>query len=398
MAARLSSRARMLAALDCREPDYVPCCFSAFQILRQKCADERAFVDRQLAMGLDVVVEVPSPPVRYDPRVRIEEQCSEEQSEDDPSGRYPVIRKEYETPAGRLRAEVIKTPDWPWGDHLPLMDDFVIPRSRKFLITLDDDLEALRYVLGSPTEEDLAWLAERYRAAKALAAERHLLTMACYGMVGDVACWLAGIEPLTMLAVDNPEFMSHFLAIIEEWNSRQMQVVLEQGVDLLVRRAWYEHADVWSPSLYERFLLPGLRRDVAQAHAAGAKLGYLMSCSSLPLVDMMVDAGVDVLMGIDPAQDRTMDLPALKKKAAGRMCLWGGVCGYATVERGTPEDIRGQVRRAVSALAPGGGFILAPVTNVREDNERVWRNVEALIDEWRALRDCCPPGKHDLGR
>lgn len=111
-----------------------------------------------------------------------------------------------------------------------------------------------------------------------------------------------------------------------------------------------------------------------------------MSCASLPLVEMMVDAGVDVLLGIDPAQDRTMDLAALKARAAGRMCLWGGVCGYLTVERGTQEEIRHQVRQAISVLAPGGGFILSPVTNVREDNPRVWANLDALIDEWKATR------------
>ena len=381
MTAVLSSRERMLTALECREPDYVPCCFSEFQILRQRCADERELLDRQLAMGLDVVVEVPQLPVRHDPRVRVTETVRE-----DPGEQYPVLRKEYSTPAGSLRAEVVKTPDWPWGDHLPLMDDFVIPRAKKFLITASDDLDALTYVLGRPTQEDVTGLAERYRTAKALAAERDLLTMACYGMVGDVACWLAGIRPVTMLAIDNPSFVDRFLSIIEEWNSRQMELMLRQGVDLLVRRAWYEHADVWSPSLYQRFILPGLRRDVAQTHAAGAKLGYLMSCSSLPLVDMMIDAGVDVLLGVDPAQDRTMDLAALKAKAAGRMCLWGGVCGYLTVECGTPEDIRDQVRQAISTLAPGGGFILAPVTNVREDNDRVWRNLEALITTWRDLR------------
>lgn len=382
MTAGLSSRARMLAALDCKEPDYVPCCFSAFQILQRKCADERDFVERQLAMGLDVAVQVPTPPVRHDPRVRIEERREEEAG-----GPYPILHKDYRTPAGDLHVSVTRSPDWPWGDHIPLFEDFLIPRSRKFLVTPDDSLEALRYVLGPPTDEDVARLEERCRGAKALAAERDLLTMACYGMVGDVACWLAGIETLTMLAVDQPGFVQQLLTIIEEWNSRQMGLVLEQGVDLFVRRAWYEHADVWSPPQYEKFILPGLRRDVAQAHAAGAKLGYLMSCASLPLVDMMIDAGVDVLLGVDPAQDRTMDLPALKRKAAGRMCLWGGVCGYLTVELGTPDDIRGQVRQAITTLAPGGGFILAPVTNVREDNERVWRNLDALIHEWRALRD-----------
>jgi uroporphyrinogen decarboxylase len=210
--------------------------------------------------------------------------------------------------------------------------------------------------------------------------------MACYGMVGDVACWLAGIEPLTMLAADDPSFVHQFIGIIEEWNTRQMAAMLGQGVDLIVRRAWYENADVWSPARYREFLLPGLRRDVAQAHAAGAKFGYLVSCASLPLVDMMLEAGVDVLLGVDPAQDRSMDLAVLKRKAAGRMCLWGGVCGYLTVECGTPVEIRQQVREAVSALAPGGGFILSPVTNVREDTPRVWANLEALIATWREVR------------
>jgi len=389
MTVSLSSRARMLAALECREADYVPCCFSAFQALRQRCADEGEFLDRQLALGLDVVVQVPSPPVRHDPRVRIVETCEQQAGEP-----YPLLRKEYHTPAGALSVEVAKTPDWPWGEHIPLFEDFLIPRARKLLIAQDAPLEALRYVLGSPAEEDISELQERYRAAKRLAAERDLLTMACYGMVGDVACWLAGIAPLTMLAVDDPAFVCRFVAIIEEWNARQMEVVLHQGVDLVVRRAWYENADVWSPSLYADFLLPGLRRDVAQAHAAGAKFGYLMSCASLPLVDMMVDAGVDVLLGVDPAQDRTMDLAALQRKVAGRMCLWGGVCGYLTVERGTREDIQQQVRQAIARLAPGGGFILSPVTNVREDNEQVWANLEALIDTWRRLRRS---GKPDCG-
>jgi hypothetical protein len=381
MATSLSSRDRMLTALECREPDYVPCCFSAFSIMRQRCADEREFLDRQLAMGLDVAVDVGFPAVRHDPEVRIVQTTVEEASEP-----YPILRKEYHTPAGVLSVEVKKTPDWPWGDHVPLFEDYLIPRARKLLITSDDSLEALRYVLGPLTDEDTSRLQEQCGVAKELATERCLLTMACYGMVGDVACWLAGIEPLTLMAIDHPSFVHRFLDIIEEWNTRRMEAVLRQGVDLVVRRAWYEHADVWSPSLYREFLFPGLQRDAAQAHAAGAKFGYLMSCASLPLVEMMVEAGVDVLLGVDPAQDRTMDFAALKQKAGGRMSLWGGVCGYLTVERGTEEEIRQQVRQAISTLAPSRGFILSPVTNVREDNPRVWANLDALIDEWRARR------------
>lgn len=381
MAAGLSSRRRMLAALSCQEPDYVPCCFSAFQILRQKCTDSRDFIDRQIEMGLDAAVNIATPPVRHDPRVITREWLEEESG-----APYPLLHKEYATPAGPLRTAVHKTVDWPWGDRIPFMDDFLIPRSRRFLITPEDDLEALGYLLGPSTGEDVSRLSNQIREAKDLAAERDLITVAFYGMVGDVACWLTGISQIAFLAEDHPAFLHRLLAIIEAWNRRQTDLVLEEGTDLLIRRAWYENADVWSPSQYERFLLPGLRRDAERAHRAGAKFGYLMSCASIPLLDMMMDAGVDVLLGIDPAQDPRMNLTELKRKTAGRMCLWGGVCGYLTVECGTAEEIRGQVRQAISTLGPGGGFILSPVTNVREDNEQVWRNLSALIDAWRSLR------------
>lgn len=380
MSAAMSSRARMLAALRCEEPDYVPCCFSAFQALRQRCGSLAEFLARQLEMGLDAVVELPSPPVRHHPDVWTEESIVEQAD-----GPYPLLRRVYHTPAGSLEVVVSKTADWPWGDHVPLFDDYVMARARKPLVTPEDSLDAVRYLLGPAGEKDVAWLRDEYSSRKRLAAERDLLTMACYGMMGDVACWLAGIEPLTLAAADAPGFVDELLGIIEEWNRGQVALMLAEGVDLLVRRAWYEHADVWSPAQYARFLLPGLQRDVEQVHAAGARFGYLMSCNSLPLVDMIVDAGVDVLLGVDPAQDRTMDLAALKRKTARKMALWGGVCGYLTVERGTPEEIREQVRRAMAALAPGGGFILAPVTNVREDNDRVWRNIAALVEEWKRL-------------
>jgi len=381
MAQNLSSRERMLAALNCQEPDYVPCCLSACQILERKCADQRDYVDRQLKMGLDVAVAVGAPSVRHDPRVR-----TREWREQGPSSPYPVLHKEYETPAGVVCTSVNQTEDWPWGDHVPFLDDYLIPRSRKQLIAQDEDLAALPYLFAPPTAEDVARLQRQARNATKLARDRELITIAYYGTVGDILCWVAGMQELMLAVSDKPQFVHRLIAAIEEWNSQVMDVVLDQGVDVFVRRAWYENADVWAPAQYKEFILPGLRRDVEKAHQAGAKFGYLMSCASLPLLGMMMDAGVDVLMGVDPAQDRMMDFRVLKERAAGRMCLWGGVCGYLTMECGTPQDITAQVRHALASLAPGGGLILAPVTNVRQDSPRVWRNLEAMIEAWRSLR------------
>ena len=68
-----------------------------------------------------------------------------------------------------------------------------------------------------------------------------------------------------------------------------------------------------------------------------------------------------------------------------RICLWGGVNGHLTVELGSKEETREEVRRAMRLLGEGGGFILSPVDNVREDTERSRQNVTALIDEWRKI-------------
>ena len=381
MTTSLSSRDRMLAALECRQPDHVPCCFSAFQSLRQQCTSQAEFLDRQLEMGLDAAVIIPSVPLRHSSLVQIREW-----SENLPGEAYPILHKEYKTPAGTLSTTVSKSEDWPWGDHVPFMDDFLIPRSRKFLITPDDSLEALRYLLPPPTARDIIQFRESARRAKSLAAERDLLTVCCYGMIGDLACWLCGMNELIMLMVYNPDFVQQLLNVIEDWNRQCMEVALEEGVDLFVRRAWYENADFFPPSEYRQFILPTLRRDVEMVHQAGVKFGYLISCVSMPLIDMIIAAGVDVLIGVDPAQDRTMDMPLLKQKASGKMCLWGGVCGYLTVECGTPGQIAEQVRQAISILSPGGGFILAPVTNIRADTEQAWENVRALIETWRSMR------------
>jgi hypothetical protein len=73
-------------------------------------------------------------------------------------------------------------------------------------------------------------------------------------------------------------------------------------------------------------------------------------------------------------------------QAHGRLCLWGGVNGHLTIERGSPEDVESEVARAMQILAPQGGFILSPVDNVREDSAGIEANVKRLIQSWEQRR------------
>jgi uroporphyrinogen decarboxylase len=181
---------------------------------------------------------------------------------------------------------------------------------------------------------------------------------------------------------DQPEFVHEMLDIIAVWNRRRMEVLLDFGVDLYIKRAWYENCDFWSPTTYREFIYPTLKADTEMAHQAGAKFGYIITSNCMPLLDMFAEAGVDVLIGVDPGQ---WDLTGTKQKLGGKVCLWGGVNGHLTVEQGAAEEVREEVRVAMSTLAPGGGFILSPVDNVRENTPQAQDNVQALIDEWHQL-------------
>ena len=71
---------------------------------------------------------------------------------------------------------------------------------------------------------------------------------------------------------------------------------------------------------------------------------------------------------------------------AGKVCLWGGLNGHMTIEKGSEDEVRAEVQEALRISGGGGGFILSPVDNVRELNQVSQRNVEVLIQEWQQLK------------
>ena len=381
----------MLAALDCRQPDHVPCAFMIFGALKSRCADYAEFVERQVEMGLDAFVELPPRPpvvvndyynlhglpVSYDPRVTVKEWV-----EDQPGEAAPVMVKEYHTPGGVLRTEVRQTGDWRWGDHVPLFDDYLVPRTKKFLVTRPEDLDALRYLLPPLTDGEIAAFRAESRPALEQARHHGLLVAGGWGAAADIVAWLTGFVNMIFLTADQPDFVHALLDVIARWNRRRIEALLDAGIDLYLKRIFYESTDFWSPHLYREFLFPILKTDADLVHQAGAKIGGMMTTGTLPLVNMLAEAGLDTIIGIDP---QVTDLAAIKEQAAGRIGLWGGVNGYRTVEQGSPEEVRAEVQRAMAVLGSQGGFILSPVENVRDTSQHAWDNVSVLIDEWQRL-------------
>ncbi|HUV39940.1 MAG TPA: uroporphyrinogen decarboxylase family protein [Planctomycetota bacterium] len=389
----MNSRERMLAAITGGTPDRVPLSFMIFNALRARSDDWRDFTDRAVALGLDPVVDLigivpnggaehsdcPGPPVHFAPGVVTREWRTRERD-----ARYSVLHKEYVTPDGTLTVAVNRTDDWRFGDHVPFLNDYIEPRATKHLVTSPDDLPALRHLLVEPTAADLVEFREACREAKTFATKRQLLLSGGWGIGADALAWLFGLTDAVLAAVDRPDFLDDLLDILHRWNLRRMSLMLEAGLDLFIRRGWYEGTSFWSPTLYRRFILPRVKAEAALAHEAGAKFGYIMTVGANPFADLLVEADVDVVIGVEDVQDHGMDFAALKRKTRGKLALWGGVNGFLHIEEGGADDIRAATVRALDTLGPDG-FILSPVDNIRNTSEDVWQRVLFFIETWKDL-------------
>ena len=191
-----------------------------------------------------------------------------------------------------------------------------------------------------------------------------------------------------VLSITQPDIIREYVNILHEWNMRQIEIYLDvTGADLIIRRAWYETTEFWTPQAFHDIIAPTLRRECELVHQAGRKYGYIITSAFLPLLDDILDSGVDVLIGLDPEEGKGTDLKVVKEKfrEKGR-AIWGGVSGAVTVELGTAEETENAVIHALKTLGKEGGFILSPVDNVREDTENAWRNTTVFLDTWKKHR------------
>ncbi len=81
------------------------------------------------------------------------------------------------------------------------------------------------------------------------------------------------------------------------------------------------------------------------------------------ILEMIRDIGGDALEPLETLPMTTADvtLADIKRRIGDRMCLMGAVQAL-TLEQGSPEDVRREVRSAIEVGAPGGGFCLLPTS------------------------------------
>jgi uroporphyrinogen decarboxylase len=178
--------------------------------------------------------------------------------------------------------------------------------------------------------------------------------------------------------------MERILEIKLEYWARALPLVAG-SIDVVVEADDLGGQDrtLFSPATYRELVKPLHRElfDFLHAHTEARILFH--SCGSVrTLIPDLIEIGVDIL---NPVQVSAagMDSAELKREFGGALAFWGGgVDTQRVLGAGSPDAVRIEVRRRIADLAPGGGFVFATVHNIQPNVPP--GNVIAM---WETLRE-----------
>jgi uroporphyrinogen decarboxylase len=232
-----------------------------------------------------------------------------------------------------------------------------------------------------------------YDGAVALAerASRDYAVIGPWVSLFEIYCQLRGLEQSMMDLGESPELVDAILDRVEDIQTEMMKRLFARAhghLDLV-----FVSDDIagqtsllMSPRMWHRHLEPRLKRWCELIHAHGLRVFYHTDGAARPLLKSIIDCGVDVLNPIQHACPG-MDLAELKKEFGSKVIFHGAVDNQSILPRGTPEQVRAEVRDCLRTLGAGGeGFICCSCHNVQAGTplENIFAMVETVQQSNRA--------------
>ena len=134
-----------------------------------------------------------------------------------------------------------------------------------------------------------------------------------------------------------------------------------------------------SPAMYRSILKP-VHADFIRfiRERTPAKIFFHTDGDVFPLVDDLIELGIDILNPIQTSAGRMSDLRELKARWGDRITFCGAIDTQRVLPSGTPDEVRDEVRRVIGILGPGGGYMVGAVHTVMDDVPA--ENVVAMVD------------------
>jgi uroporphyrinogen decarboxylase len=379
--AALTSRERLLAALDHREPDRVPVDLGGNQSGIHRAAYE-ALIAR-LGLGetveiMDLAQQLARPSEAVLERLGVDTRYVAAGAPDGFKG--AVVRRErggrtwedFEDEFGVVWSRPDDAPNYFDITHSPL-SGASLKQIRDYPFPRGDDRSRFAGL--------------RERALRLRRETPYAVISGISGVVYEICWYMRGLENLFIDMMEQPEVLETLLdRTLGYWLDWFRAFLDETGdvVDVIMIGDDLTGQDgpLFPPRIYRSLVKPRQKALVSYIRSrTTAKIWYHSCGSILPYIPDLIDNGIEAL---NPVQitARGMTPVELKARFGDKLTFWGGAVNtQKTLPRGTPDEVREEVRRNLAAFMPGGGYTFANVHNIQADVPP--DNVLALFDAAR---------------
>ena len=240
----------------------------------------------------------------------------------------------------------------------------------------DDAIEC--YIAPDPTRDDLyresEWAIREFK-------DEYWMVGATVTTIFETAWALRGLEPLLIDMMVNPELADRILDIPYNYHLTAARRLVEMGVDMI----WTgddmggQQGMFLSPGLWRRFMKPRMSTFIRTIKDINPelKVAYHSDGGIYPIIEELIEIGVDVLNPIQPA---CMDPARVKADFGERLCFWGTIDEQHTLPFGSPDDVRQEVGQRLRTIGKDGGLIIGPTHHVQLDTPlaNFWALVETI--------------------
>jgi len=194
---------------------------------------------------------------------------------------------------------------------------------------------------------------------------------------------LLGMENLYMKMYDEPELVDAVMAHLVDFYAEVSQRIFETAGDVIDiffigNDLGSQNGPLLGPALFEKFILPYLKRLIDLGHAYGLKVQMHCCGGFAPLIPYLIKAGLDGLHAVQPSC-QGMDLRQLKAEFGSKILFNGGIDSQHVLIEGTPEIVREKTREVLEIMMPGAGYVAGASHDTILEETPV-ENVLAMFD------------------
>jgi len=210
---------------------------------------------------------------------------------------------------------------------------------------------------------------ERFRSVEK-AVEEHKGKKAVILHLNDVFSIPSRLMPFDhfmMLLLDEPETVKALVDISVNTNLALAEEAVKRGIKIVYTGDDYAYnsGPMVSPLQFREIFYPGLKKVMQGFKDLGLFVIKHTDGNIMPIIDMIVDSGIDCLDPIDPVAG--MDISYIKKTYGDRIAIKGNVDCAQTLTFGSVEETIEETKRCLEIGMKGGRYIFSSSNSIHSD-------------------------------